>query len=48
MLRAIRETLNSIEEAPKMYGSPDAIEAQYMVLLGILGGGLRGGVRHPP
>ena len=39
MLRAIRETLNSIETCPRMYGGPEAIELQYRMLLLILGAG---------
>lgn len=39
MTRAIHQTLNSIEKCPRMYGSPEAVELQYRMLLLILGAG---------
>ena len=39
MTRAIHHTLNSIEAYPKMYGTREAIELQYEMLLSILAAG---------
>lgn len=46
MIRAIHQTLDSIETCPGMYGSGEAIELQYRMLLLVLGA-VRGGVCHP-
>ncbi len=39
MIRAIHQTLDSIETCPGMYGSGEAIELQYRMLLLVLGAG---------
>lgn len=44
MIRAIHQTLDGIEKCPKMYGSPETIEFQYEMLLGILAAGY--GIEH--
>lgn len=44
MIRAIHQTLDGIEKCPKMYGTPEAIELQYEMLLSILAAGY--GVEH--
>lgn len=44
MTRAIHRILDGIEEYPRMYGSLEAIELQYVTLLGVLASGY--GVEH--
>jgi len=44
MIHAIHETLDGIETCPKMYGTPEAIELQYEMLLSILAAGH--GIKH--
>lgn len=43
-INSIFDTLDGIETCPRMYGSPEAIEFQYEILLGVLAAGY--GIEH--